>query len=87
MIFQFLCLAAFGLPEIQAVHDKMQDQWNEFRGNTKEMLNQASIIVRTINHGRGDDSIDDLSGWAATHCHCGLSDDESTTYFLILARH
>jgi len=83
MMFQFLCLSAFGLPEIQAVHDKMQDEWDKFRDNTKEMLNQASIIVSNMKLCN-DDSIDDLSGWAATHCHCGLSDDDSTTHFLIL---
>jgi hypothetical protein len=47
-MFQLLCLAAFGLPEIEAVHDEMQDHWDEFRDNIKEMLNQASIIVSNM---------------------------------------
>jgi hypothetical protein len=48
LMFQLLCLAAFGLPEIEAVHYKMQGQWDEFKSNMKEMLNQASIIVSNI---------------------------------------
>lgn len=54
MMFQFLCLAAFGLPEIQAVHNKMQGQWDEFRDKVKDTLNQAGVVVsnmKKLDHG------------------------------------
>jgi hypothetical protein len=51
LMFQFLCLAAFGLPEIEAVHEKMAGQWDDFRKNIKDTLNQAGVVVSNMKLG------------------------------------